>query len=367
MSNAPRWLDRLADRSLLDELIQSEDGSLVEEVTECEVDTLKLESGHIVACDPFAFLRDADAFARTVKPGSYRVFVGRIPGGENAFALLRFTKRKIARWEVARCPGEEEAEGWPGYSVDSGVGCFVDQAAIRRHMERENAIEERVTARIAKEGIDPKDADAYHAAFDRYRAEEAEDPLRQLGAELRRTVFGSTRLHGARTTNLVAFRAGIGDGVYASFWGLDSKDAPVCLVTDFGLLLDEEEEEDLDLDEDPFSDEENDAFVSTSDLAGLESLVAALAQQESPKPAQGPSPLFVQTRALVERWMKTKKIELEPDTNLDAFAEALLEKLVSLSGSLRPGSDVAEWLFDRPEVADVFASDAELEADLTRR
>ena len=50
--------------------------------------------------------------------------------------------------------------------------------------------------------------------------------------------------------------------------------------------------------------------------------------------------------------------------NLDAFSEALLEKLVSLQGHRNPGAHVGEWLLERNEVADVFASDDELDRDL---
>ena len=87
-------------------------------------------------------------------------------------------------------------------------------------------------------------------------------------------------------------------------------------------------------------------------------------EPEEPESRQGPSPLFIQTRDLVKKWVKEEKIELEEGANLDVFAEALLEKLVSLQGHRNPGAHVGEWLLERNEVADVFASDDELEADL---
>jgi hypothetical protein len=355
MSDAPRWLEQLADGSILDELVET------------EVEALKLPSGRVVACDPLVFLRGADPFARRVEPGTYAVSVGQIPGGENAYALLRFSKAKVARWEVARCPGEEDVEGWPGYGVDSGIGCFVDQDTVERHLDEEDAIGERVATKVAEEGVDPADPVAYQEAFQKHRAALGADPLAELDAQLQKMAFAATVLERERKGNLIAFRAGTGDGVYASFWGLDAEGRPVCLVTDFGLLIEEDEEEDLDLDEDPFAEEDAAVAVSEADLAGLEALAAALAQQEEPEREQEPSPLFVQTRELLDKWVASEKIELEPETNLDSFAEALLEKLVSLSGSLRPGSDVAEWLLERPEVADVFATDDELEADLRPR
>jgi len=35
--------------------------------------------------------------------------------------------------------------------------------------------------------------------------------------------------------NLVIFPAGLGDGVYATWAGLDSHDHPICLLTNFAL------------------------------------------------------------------------------------------------------------------------------------
>jgi Protein of unknown function (DUF4241) len=36
--------------------------------------------------------------------------------------------------------------------------------------------------------------------------------------------------------NLALLSSGLGDGAYASYWGLDANDHPVVLLTDFGLL-----------------------------------------------------------------------------------------------------------------------------------
>jgi hypothetical protein len=40
--------------------------------------------------------------------------------------------------------------------------------------------------------------------------------------------------------DVALFASGLGDGMYASYWGW-SKGELVCLVTDFGLFCDEEE------------------------------------------------------------------------------------------------------------------------------
>ncbi|HJL18686.1 MAG TPA: DUF4241 domain-containing protein [Sandaracinaceae bacterium LLY-WYZ-13_1] len=361
MSDAPAWLEQLADGSL-------------EEVKEAKAPSLVLPSGRIVACDPLVFLNGAEPFARTVAPGKYAVVLGRAHG-ENAYAMVRFAKRRVARWEVARCPGEEDVEGWPGYGVDSGTGCFVDHRTVQRFLELEDAVGERVAAKVAEEGVDPADPVAYHEAIEKHRAEEGPDPLDDVPAELERANAADVSLSDDEAAgNLVAFLSGPGDGVYASFWGLDAKDRPVCLVTDFGAFAEDDDSLDeldlaAELGGDPFADEEEEETVpvSADDLAGLEALAAALGggAKKEPEERQGPSPLFLQTRDLVKKWVKEEKLELEPETDLDAFAEAFLERLAALSGSVRPGADVAEWLLERNEVADVFASDDELEADLT--
>lgn len=364
--DAPNWLTRLAAGEL-------------EEVKEVEAAKLKLPSGRIVACDPLVFL-GSDPFQREVKPGTYDVLVGVI-AGETAYARLQLAKRgKIASWAVARCPGEEDVEGWPGYGVDSGVGCLVDRATVEAYMASEEALEDEVAKKLAKDGIEPSDAIQYHEAFETYRAEMGgDDPLAEVEPQLADTPWAEVVLEPKKKGNLVAFRSGAGDGVYASFWGLDKSGKPLCLVTDFGVLEptddDDDSMDDLDLGELDELSREMESEIERAmggprggKLSGLEALAAALGAGPPPEPEpetrQGPSPLFVQTKQLIHKWVKEEKLELEDGVNLDAFSEALLEKLVSLQGHRNPGAHVGEWLLERNEVADVFASDDELDRDL---
>ncbi|MBX3274111.1 MAG: DUF4241 domain-containing protein [Sandaracinaceae bacterium] len=367
MSEAPEWLRELAEGSL-------------EGVREVGKERLEVTSGRLVACDPLVFLSGADPFAREVPAGRHEVRVGQLDG-DNAYAIVRFGKGKIARWEVARCPGEEDVEGWPGYGVDSGTGCFTDYAVVERFRADEEALSARVAAKLSADGVDATDALSYHEAHERAREElGGADPLDALVTDLGRHPIASVVLPGGE---LVAFKAGAGDGVYASFWGLSARQKVLALVTDFGLLADAPapaDEDDGEDDEDEASpDDELEALEAElggelglarelGDLGRLDALAAALGLGAEPEPEeqQGPSPLFLQARDLVKGWVRAEKIELEPDTNLDAFAEALLEKLVSLSGQRRPGAHIAEWLLDRPEVADVYATDEDFDADLVR-
>ncbi len=91
--------------------------------------------------------------------------------------------------------------------------------------------------------------------------------------------------------------------------------------------------------------------------------VRAPARPTPPRPA----PLLPRAQQLLARWEKSGKLELDEDADREALAEALLEKLVGLEGHRHLGAHLAEWLMERPEVADVFASDDELEADLRKK
>lgn len=83
-----------------------------------------------------------------------------------------------------------------------------------------------------------------------------------------------------------------------------------------------------------------------------------------PKPAA--PPLLPRAQKLLARWESSGKMELDEDCDRNALAEALLEKLITLEGHRNLGAPLAEWLMERPEVADVFASDDELEDDVRR-
>jgi hypothetical protein len=78
------------------------------------------------------------------------------------------------------------------------------------------------------------------------------------------------------------------------------------------------------------------------------------------------SPLLPRAQKLLARWEKAGKLELDEDCDRNALAEALLEKLVTLEGHRHLGVHLSEWLMERPEVSDVFASDDELEDDVRK-
>ena len=172
---------------------------------------LTVASGRVVACDPLTS-PGAEPFTRAVPAGAFPVTlsVAHFEDGDRrvAGAMVRFGRGAPASWELALHPGEDPAELAEGeifgYPVDSGTGCFMDGEA----------------ARLVLSDLDPEDfSDA-------------------LAGEMEKTYEDtwSWANVGVGAGNIVAFSAGVGDGVYASYFGLDEGGGVVCLVTDFSLF-----------------------------------------------------------------------------------------------------------------------------------
>jgi len=300
---------------------------LVPGVVESAAGELQLPSGRVAACDPLTSLANAPVFARAVAAGTYRVFVG-VMDGDVAWARLALGDGPAARWEPGAFAAESPREGVPGYGVDSGTGCFVDAGVAARWREHQDRLGAEVTKRIAAAGIDPHDGERWHEAYQRILRELDPETLhaRLNAAGLERGFAASVPLDGG---NLVAFRTGAGDGVYASFWGLDGGGAPVALVTDFGLVREDEEDED-------------------GEDAGPE-----------PEGTQV-GPLFVAALKVVKRLRADGLLETSRRFKDEAAAEALLTALSS-DEPARLGEAVVEALLEVPGVEEVFADDAELE------
>jgi hypothetical protein len=179
---------------------------------------LNVTSGRVVACDPLVS-PDVEPFDRRVPDGAFPVLLSVAHFEDDdrrvAAAMLRFAGRAVASWELAVRPGEEpsalsEGEVF-GYPVDSGTGCFMDAE----------------TARLVLSNVDEEDfADA-------------------LVGEMEKTYedtwsWANVALDAEAGHNIVAFSAGVGDGLYASYFGLDEAGEVVCLVTDFSLFEYEE-------------------------------------------------------------------------------------------------------------------------------
>jgi hypothetical protein len=182
---------------------------------------LVLTSGKIVACDPFVF-PDADPFTVAASAGRYPVIVSVAHFGDGveadqrvACAMLRLREAEPVRWEMATVPGQDPAtleEGYIfGYPVDAGTGCFMDAEAAQD---------------LAMDDVDGGHADTLLEEMDK--------------TQVPTWAWADLEVRAATGANVIAFSAGFGDGFYASYWGYDADDKPVCLVTDFGVLNEEE-------------------------------------------------------------------------------------------------------------------------------
>jgi hypothetical protein len=167
--------------------------------------TLSTPTGSIVACDPLGGI-EREPFALGVAPGHYPVELLLAADADDtrvALARVLFSAERPSSWCLATWGDRDPRALRPGqvfgYGVDAGTGCFADAGA--------------------------------GAAFD---AGAREALLAGLQASYADTWCSASWRGGGGS--LVAFSSGYGDGVYASWWGLDAAGRPGCLVTDFEII-----------------------------------------------------------------------------------------------------------------------------------
>ena len=176
-------------------------------------------TGQIAACDPFVF-PEAPPFTVQMSPGRYPVVlsVAHFDDGDQrvAYATVRIRDGQPHHWEMALVPGQDVASLEPDqifcYGVDSGTGCFMDPKASQALVERLN---------------------------------DDENYAETLIAEMEKTYvhtrsWANLEMDTTTNANLIAFSSGLGDGCYASYFGVDEQGDPMILVTDFGVFTDEE-------------------------------------------------------------------------------------------------------------------------------
>ena len=186
---------------------------------------LCLPTGRIVAADPGNLDQRVDAyFGRPVPPGRYPVDIavrhaGRVgdeaESASTACMRVRFRNAAIASWVIATTADQDAGDLQPfqihGYGVDVGMGSFADSAGLVAVLQRYEAKGETLYDEFYFKKVLP----AYTATNGR---------------------SANILLDRATGANLVICSSGHGDGFYATYWGLDAKGKPVCLITDFGLL-----------------------------------------------------------------------------------------------------------------------------------
>jgi hypothetical protein len=183
-----------------------------------ELGVLAVPTGKLIACDPF--IGGRSAFSQRSPTGQFRVqlLIAHYDGPDEriAAATVRFLTGLPDRWEMAVLPGQDPSILGPdeffGFGVDSGTGSFMDSEAA-----------DRLYVRM---GQDQSYADTI---------------MERMDASYKHTrSWALIDLDDDGRLDVALFASGLGDGMYASYWGW-SKGKLACLVTDFGLFYDEEE------------------------------------------------------------------------------------------------------------------------------
>jgi hypothetical protein len=181
------------------------------------VGKLKLDSGKIVACDPYN-MRDATYFSFFVPPGNYDVQLVEISlpdyGERIAYARILFIPGdEMASMELARCSNPMN------HIVGSGLSSFMDEVTRAEF------------ARIFEKfyGDHPKGnyyTDINQAEFKKSAKTTAPGD------------DGNWAMHWlpGSELNVAMFSSGLGDGEYRSYWARNKYGKIVALVTDFGIV-----------------------------------------------------------------------------------------------------------------------------------
>lgn len=181
-----------------------------------EIGTLKLISGHLIACDPYWMRYNKEAYTQKLPIGEYPVSITIVQFSERTderitFAAIHLANTKPIRWEMMLRPKQDVSklndEQFYGYGVDAGTGCFVDQKVAEYIDEDE----------FEQEMVDKLDEEMK----ERY--------------EYTRT-WGSIKV---KDISIVVFSSGWGDGSYPTFAGFDENNQLVAVVTDFMCIYHE--------------------------------------------------------------------------------------------------------------------------------
>ncbi|MES2892244.1 MAG: DUF4241 domain-containing protein [Bacteroidota bacterium] len=171
---------------------------------------LKISSGYIVACDPGHIDEYGIPFTQRFPTGEFPVqlAVAKLGLDETiAFARIKFSEEPVAKWEFALQEGQVPipvgGKEIYGYSVDLGVGIFIDKDA---------------SIAIDKTNLTNLDDTVYKKMNNNYRND------------------WRFSMHEFGQHNLAVFSSGFGDGRYATYIGFDAAGKPCRLLTDFGFF-----------------------------------------------------------------------------------------------------------------------------------
>jgi Protein of unknown function (DUF4241) len=190
-----------------------------------EIGHLLVTSGALAASDPFV-TPNPPPFTQAIPAGRYAVSVAiaRYGTGEErdervAFARVELSDLPVVSWTMALTEGQDPAalehDGYLGYGVDSGTGCFMDPVAGQLLAERMDRDDEYFN--VIMDGMERTYLDT--RSWLDWRPSPEHD------------------------ANIICFSSGWGDGLYPSFFGFSSEGRLCALLTDFLILSDTEDAE----------------------------------------------------------------------------------------------------------------------------
>ncbi len=195
---------------------KTETGVIHWPVTLVEIGRIPLDTGLLVACDPYISSPDHLPFVRTLPPGDHLVAAATARISEThhriAAAVLRSGVNPIDSWELAYTdPDDLETlvndDDFIGYGVDAATGCFASPPAFAAAVDVLADDDGTVT-----------------------------DPLSTaLHSSEHKAVVISP---GPGIGRIAIFETGWGDGLYPTWFGLDRRGDVTVAMTDF--LLDNE-------------------------------------------------------------------------------------------------------------------------------
>ena len=187
-----------------------------------EIGHLIVTSGALAASDPFVS-PNPPPYTQAIPAGRYPVSVaiarfgtGDEPDERVAFARVELSNLPALSWTMALTEGQDPAtlehDGYFGYGVDAGTGCFMEPIAgqlLAERMDRDDEYfneimdEMQTTYRATRSWLDWRPSPEHDA-------------------------------------NIICFSSGWGDGLYPSFFGFSSQGQLCSLLTDFLILSDTE-------------------------------------------------------------------------------------------------------------------------------
>jgi len=188
-----------------------------------ELGTLHLPTGQIIASDPLAPMNPAP-FTETIAGGDYpvaAVIINDPEGGDRyALARIKITNEPAVKWETAITTMDDwQPDNLFGYSVDSGLGGFMDKQTFIEFSRFE----------LDFINNNPPGSNLYDHYFKdklKQNAENGQDEGDWL----------NYILPDHKPDNIVMFHSGWGEGFYSSYWGIDAEGNICSLVTDFQVI-----------------------------------------------------------------------------------------------------------------------------------